>query len=477
MDPLTRLQLAAAVTSRWPTLHVHTTAETSLLTARAALEAALGPLPQADEIEPWDDDDWELRVALPGAEVETALTALLAAVPHRAILRPGPTPGIVHDRDIGRPTAESWEHEGVVCELWADFEQGGSGLPDLRRAEPDAELIELEREIVLALQAHGQTACMRTDRGDDTATPVVHRPSGRLGLRLHFPPGQELPPDAALPALAAVVRARAEHPRVRLAPDLRYDLDAGSGYTLWLLAPPVSGLPGDTLSPPARGELSRMISGLDDAAPRLELQVVAAGDAEQAVAAVTELLPGSDVLFGDLPRWIDSPPRFAATWRLATDALPARALDDWLQRLLTHPAVAAARIVPAAPHGLEESWRSLEPAWRTVGDTAFLRLRDPLLDRDHHPDLTPAPRPDWAVALDELPGVSSTTASRAPDGTAVVHLNLTREASQDPLLSTVLAAVASRRPPQARSVVWWAFRGDQATLYLSERRPSRAETP
>ncbi len=473
MSHYSSLELAAAVTSGWPVLHVFCDDEIAMLTARARIEAALGVLPQTDEIEPWDDNepDWELRIPLPRADIETVVTGALAAEPHRIRVIAGPLPGLQYDLDRGRPVAEELVSGIVQARLWSDPEDGGSGLPDLRPCPADADIEALDRDIALALQAGGVTAAFRSDRGDDTVVPVVHRPSGRLGIRIQFL-GTDVDRQAVVDALAALVAERAAHPTIRLATDMCWDVDNGTAFTVWLVAPPASRLPADVMQACKPGELTALLAGLDASTPQLEVHVLATSPdlSDAAIAAISDFPLPNDVMVGDAPRWLGEPATFCPTWRFDQDALPARAIEDWVVRVSQHPSIAQVRVVPSAPLGLEERWNANQVSWRMAADMAFVRIRDPLLDRDRHPERTPADMPDWARVFEGMPGIASLRGFRGADDGPMVGVNLVTDAIHSNVLDGILQSIAARRPAQVRSVAWWAYQADRATLYLSARQ-------
>jgi hypothetical protein len=473
MPLFSSLELAAAVTSGWPVLHVYCDDENAMLAARSRIESSLGALPQTDEIEPWDDQepDWELRIALPRADIQSVLAGARAAEPHRVRVKAGPPPGIQYDLDRGRPVAEDLLSGIVHARLWSDPEDGGSGLPDLRTCPADADIEALDRDIALALQAGGVTAAFRSDRGDDTVVAVVHRPSGRLGIRIQFI-GTDVDRKAVVDALATLVAERSEHPTIRLATDMCWDVDNGTAFTVWLVAPTASRLPADAMHPRKPGELTALLASLDASTPQLEVHVMPATPdlSDAAIQAISDFPLPNDVMVGDAPRWLGDPAIFCPTWRLDQDALPPRAIEDWVQRVTQDPAIAQVRVVPSAPLGLEERWNANHVSWRMAADMAFVRIRDPLLDRDRHPERTPADTPDWARVFEGMPGIASLRGFRGADDGEMVGVNLVKDAIHSNVLDGILNSIATRRPAQVRSVAWWAYQGDRATLYLSARQ-------
>ena len=101
---------------------------------------------------------------------------------------------------------------------------------------------------------------------------------------------------------------------------------------------------------------------------------------------------------------------------------------------------------------------------------AFVRIRDPLLDRDRHPERTPADMPDWARVFEGMPGIASLRGFRGADDGPMVGVNLVTDAIHSNVLDGILQSIAARRPAQVRSVAWWAYQADRATLYLSARQ-------
>ena len=398
-DPLYALHAEAALASGWPRLRVLCGSADALATVRQRLEQHLGPLSQADEIEPFDADDpadpWELRVDLPGLSAADwpALAALVAEHEHE--LTPGCPAEVVAADDLGVRLTEWLDGGGIAARLPVAVERGAQRL-DLRRRPDvvDDDVRALERELSEALQRHDPHLRLVGDRGADTVTPVVHRTSGRPGLELALDPAAFAAVDgdevlrrrrAALAALAEVVRARAEHPRLRLAPDPSFELPFGGLSLLaWVVAPHGEPLPGErplgrgiTPHPRALGQLLRDAEGrVHD----LEVQVVA--DTEVALAAVADF-PSTTGWRGHTPRWVSvlgddgaTTWRFVPTWRVPLSVDIASLLD----RL-----PGDVRVVPGALVGLEEEdpWLIRTVVWGP--ERLALRVRDAITDRDLEP--------------------------------------------------------------------------------------------
>ncbi len=409
--PLADLQAQAALASGWPTLHVFRPSEARLLRARHVVEDLLGPLPQADVIEPWDvsdpDEPWELRIDLPGLHpavwdaVRATLGELDGASP---VLVPGLRDGARDARDQG------WLQDEIVAAggLEARMPLGADGervMPDLQVGQADDAVCALEHEVAAALQARGVTAPFASDRGPDTLTPVVHRDTGRFGVQARFSPDalEALDGDAlralregVVAAFADCVRARADQP-VRLAPDLTWETRWGLAVTAWLIGPAAPGLPGDApigvgVSPFA-GVVDRWTTLLPGWVEDVEVQVLpeTAGLHDAVVDAVMGAAAERDLpLLGGRPRWLlrlgvdGTEPVFAPTWRVAA----GRPVGDVVDALAGLPGVDAVRLVPGEPAGLGEAWQQSRPAWQIGGARWFQRIRDGLSDRDRLPHVS-----------------------------------------------------------------------------------------
>jgi len=372
--PLFDLQAQAAIASGWPTLHVFGASESDVLEAREIAIRILGPLPQSDTIEPWDpadpEDQWEVRIDLPDLEAADWGQLRDALQAHGLIaLVPGVSPGVRACEDRGFRYSEGLTAHGVTADMW--LEPDGVWSPDLARASgADDDLNDLERELAAAVRRVSPELVFRSDRGPDTISAVVHRSTGRFGIRIHF---SEDEPDLRQPILEAVVgviAARSEH-RVRLAPDIVWDTPLlGFEIGLWFLAPSVSTLPGDAPAVSSSWE--------GDLTDGVEVQVIPRDLSEhaeiaQAVASLaeTEGLP----LTGALPRWVRRPHgwQFCPVW-----TAPSGADLSALRGIY-----ADVRIVPGQPTGLGEAWLTSDVSWMPADFRCFVRIRDGLSDRDH----------------------------------------------------------------------------------------------
>lgn len=385
-EPLHDLLAQAALGTGWPTLHAMAPDEGVLHRLRAALEGVLGPLPQAEVLVPWAEEPWELRVDLPGLTAERweRVRGLSADV----VLRPGLRPGPRVAEDEGVRLRDALEVDGIEAVLYADEE--GALAPDLawpRRA--DAEVEALEAELAEAVRSVDPALAFRSDRGPDTVAPVVHRSTGRFGVQVSFDAGSAEHRDALLAAVGKVVRARARHPRLRLAPDLLWDvrLDALQ-LTTWIVGPAADALPGDDLVGP--GLTPEDPTGLlvdPSQCEELEIQVLPAGP-EVHDAVVHRVLQafGGEAWPGGPPRWLrtSSGWHFVPTWRALREDVGPQLLDR-LRALAGVGGVDGVRLVPGEPAGLGEAWRWADPAWTWAGRRCFLRVRDGLSDRDRLP--------------------------------------------------------------------------------------------
>ena len=180
--PLAGLQAEAAVASGWPTLHLFTEDEAGMVAALDRVRGALGPLPQADLIEPWEPvgEPWELRIDLPGFSPEH-WAEISAALPE-AVLVPGLRPGVRAAEDRGERLVDEIEGGGLVAELFYDAVRGGVLTPDLARPSGAEDLRPLEEELAEVLRSVQPDLRFVSDRGADTVQPVVHRSTGRFGV-------------------------------------------------------------------------------------------------------------------------------------------------------------------------------------------------------------------------------------------------------------------------------------------------------
>ena len=331
-DPLYALHADAALASGWPRLRVLASSEAELQRAETHLVAVVGPLPQADHIEPFDAHDpaepWELRVDLPGLAPARWPTVSAAMGPWEHELTPGAPPEVTTADDTGLRLVEWVDGGGLAARMPVAVDHGAVRL-DIRR-RPDAvgadDLARIEAQLAEALHRHSPRLRLISDRGHDTVTPVVHRTSGRPGLELCFDPEGFAGTDgdtvltlrrAAVAALADVVRARADATTLRLAPDPHFELPLGSLSLLaWVVAPHGDPLPGDAPLLDARVPAPRALQALLQAGGQMahdvEVQVLADAD------AALELIAASGAPWrGHVPRWVPTADgwRFATTWR------------------------------------------------------------------------------------------------------------------------------------------------------------------
>ncbi len=375
---LSVLTTRAALASGWPRLWVMAPDEAEMLEARRIVEAILGPVPQADELEPWESGEaWLLRVDLPGVD-EDDLARVVAQLGAAARLEPADPPGITEALDRGVLLADEIGDD-VVARMLVDPAEGPVRIDLLRAATPDPELLELEAELVAALVEQDPALAPRSDRGPDTLAPVVARSTGRIGVELDVEDRR----DEALRAVAHVVRARARRGGLQLQPVGAWDTRLGRlQLVLWLVAPPAAALPGDgrvRSGPPPLSWLDTLRRDAPGMVEDLEVQVVpaSAGD-HDAVAREVGAVASRAGWLGGRPRWLTTAlgPAFAPVWRARPDQLVH------VSSAAAVPRVYGVRVVPGEPLGLAEGWPVIDPAWRLVGDRCFARLRDARLGRD-----------------------------------------------------------------------------------------------
>lgn len=456
----------AAIASRWPTLHLLVADEATAERAEAVLERALGALPHGEILEPGDDGPWELRVDLPDLSLD-ALDAIEAALDAAGLPAPLIVPGEPPARraalDTGALFADTVVVDGVEWRQWLLADGTPAPLDVVRRSGVDAEVVALERELAEAIRTVDPRLVFETDRGPDTVDPIVHRPSGRFGVlatlgRDTLEPFDDLDAlrQGLCAALAGVIRARVDHPRLRLAPDPFRDERWGWGFGLWISAWSVAPSPGDAPIGPGRWPRGEIVdpafAGLFDA---IELQAVpATADDHLAVAlsgadaaADTGATPAS-------PRWVRAPGWvFAPTWRC-----PPERIGEVLPRFAAVDAYAV-RAVPADPIGLEDLGDLVDSAWH-VGELRWIgRLRDGRTDRDLAPRWHGRTATDRDLRLiDELrrlaavfPGAAEGIAGTRPvgddAGRRAVEVNLTPATAAEPVWRAVLDVIGLCETP------------------------------
>jgi len=375
----------------WPRIELEAPSQADLQTLLQRLQAVLGPLPQAEALEPWElDEPYVLRVDLPGLSAERARDLRDAGYE----LQVGLPPGASTARDQDAVVADVIEGGGLSAVLWSDAVEGGLCVPDLHTQDPDPAGAAMASELVAALR---QVSAELVPDVSSAVDFVGHRPTGRRGLRLQVPsaPLQGLEGQALLElrrdVVAAVAGVVARRPR-DLAPDLLWDPRLGLSVLAWRRDARGPVLPGDSVVEAGLQPAPDALRALDLAGRThaLEIQVVPVSAAHHhaAIDAVLPLLQGLPVQ-GAEPRWVYARgpgPAFCPTWR-APAAVLAQAeqrepLLEVLVELAALPDVYGVRVVPVAPVGLEEAEPFLDPAWRWVGARWVARWRDGVRDRD-----------------------------------------------------------------------------------------------
>lgn len=453
MDPLRLLRDLAALATGWPTLIAEAPDEAAALAALAVLERLLGPLPQAELVEPWADEAWTLRVPLPTLQPED-LAPLAEAMPCPWELAPTEPPGVRHALDEGLLVEEVRTVDGLRLATRFDPLDGRAPPLDLLTGPLDPALAALEADLAAAVRDAGRV--LEGDRGVDTVTPVLHRESGRLGLALDLHPHPDPLPDALLAGLAAVARDHAGAP-LRLAPDLLHQPRAGTRLIAWLVAPPGPRWPQDA-SPPGDPSLATL-TGLLEA-----VEVVRVGPVEPA-------LPVAEAhgLFGGPPRWrtVAGVPRFAASWRVDLPADPV-AVAAAVEALAALPSTQAVAVLPGEPVGLGDAWPVLTAHHHRVAGRWFQRLRDGLVDRDRLPVV--GERPEDGLSR-RLSRATSATIRPVHDSVGRLgwELTLPARAVRDPGLDETLEPIVRALPPEVAPLSWFALRDDRLVVQLWER--------
>lgn len=411
-DPVASLSAAAALASGWPRIRVLGTDPSVLEAAFGILQAHLGPLPQADHIEPFDattGEPWELRVDVPGLDPVRWLTVREALAGFAPELAPGEPLETTAADDLGARTSDWIDAGPLAARLLLDADGQLQRLDLQRTGGHDEAVRAVERDLALALQAADPRLALQGTRGPDTLDTVMHRASGRLGLELAFDARawQGLDGDevlalrrAAVQAVGEVLVARHDHPVLRLAPDLHGWLRMDALHlVVWIVAAPVPLLAGDApldaAPPPDRPTLEALAADLAGWVHDLELQVVT--DTPEVLCEALEHT-GVEGVVGGPPRWVQHAGRwrFVPTWRVAPEALaqvPVALLD------------APHRWAPGCPVGREadDAWLQRSLVWGRRG--MAVRFRDTVRDRDLAPAVTPRlPVPADAALLPALVG-------------------------------------------------------------------------
>lgn len=392
---LDELRAQSALRSGLPTLVASAATEAGARSARDVVEGVVGAVPQAWLEEPFDDEPaWLLRCVLPGLGGATwaHLHQRLRVEGVPCHLEHTDPPGLVEALERGWLEAEVLHAGGLRARRLSAGD--GDRRPDLvRPLVREPWLLALGSSVARAVRSVRRELVPTSELGPDTLGAIVHRPSGRAGVELYLPaePADPLPDRLAL--LAALEPVVAE---LGLCPDLEWDAPFGGlTFRIWLAVPPGPPLPADG---PADLALGWAPGDLVDHADHVELQVVPvhASDHDRLVAAAAPSAERAG-LGGGAPRWVRTArgPRFAPGWR--GDHVPSEALLDELRAL---PGASALRLVPGAPHGLQDAWPAIDPAWRAVGGVCFCRWPDAVLDRDRLERVVdrPADARDHAVA-------------------------------------------------------------------------------
>lgn len=335
--------LAAVLVDPDPTLWVEGADEAEVLERLAAV----GPLPQADIFEPWDEGEpWSARARVPGCDPARCLA--VGELVH------GDPPGRQEWLDVGRLGEETVELGPAVARCLFDH-HGEVVIPELR-----------EREQAVAPQI--TEAFARAVAGaPHWVEAVAHLDSGRPGVRFTVQVPDLEPLAERRAVLEAVVTSGT------FAPSLLWWMELGRlVFVAWEIAPSRGGTPPDS-GFDAHPDLS-------DWHGRIELQVRFDPARHDDDALRLAQVLGPHGLVGSRARWIG--PDFVACWELDPEAT----LDPGLVRSAVRGLRGAShRFVPGCPTGLEARWTGVDPRWWP----RIVRYRCGLLDRDLLPACTP----------------------------------------------------------------------------------------
>ncbi|MFK7927755.1 MAG: hypothetical protein AB8H79_06185 [Myxococcota bacterium] len=379
----------------WPTL-LHTLPNAQDGEAFVhAVEALIGPCPQAELLEGWSPQDpVDVRIEVPNLTLIQA-GELLGAFPTLKVV-PGLLSGVQEARDQERVLPDRLQAGPITAVLWSDSVDGGLVLPDVTSESADAESAAVASELVQALRDVSVELVPKPGTAVDF---VRDRTTGRRGWRLTVPASLLDPLDGEslhalrLDVLAALgqVMARRQTSDVRIAPDVQWDPRVGFSVLLWRSGPVGPALAGDGTVYPGLTPSMEALTALDlgDRIPTLELQVVprAPLSHDDLVARVVARIEGT-TLSGGRSRWVASQTGFGvpATWVFCpTWTLSAANLQEEMpiiSSLAADDSVLSVRVVPGAPAGLEAKAPFLDPAVHWVGQRFVVRWRDGVSRRD-----------------------------------------------------------------------------------------------
>lgn len=347
--PLFDLQSLAAIAHGAATLHVHhddPDAVEHLLTQH------VGAVPQAEALEHANGTVLAIRCELMGRPL-TAWQPLMSALGASGWdwgLMPGVHRCWQHAIDEGRLRGDALgSSHGLHAVRWTDVERDQPAGFDVV-SKP---LTDLEPEHPTAI------AALELQRVSDASLVevILHRTDGRMGFRLFFEqPLHSGHGNAVLERIGACIEARASHPEVRLATDMRWD-DLPVPYLLvWMVGPPGPTWPGSLLR--------------SDAAP-----VTSACMRHVGWATSHDHHPPKALALES--QWLNTPtPQFCATWHL--EGSPPD--HGWP--------------FPSLPDLFEEVAHRVEIIPMMGRRRTFVRVRDVLAEMDlvlPHTHLTEAP--------------------------------------------------------------------------------------
>lgn len=389
--PLAGLQSRSALFGRWPTLCIDVPSIDVATSVEGRAAEILGPLPQAEFLEN-DDGSGTLRIPLPDLDpvVWHTLDAALRQDGHPVSLVPLVAPGALLARDLGDIDTQQVTSNGITATIYQRPDAPGIAPLDLAPVPLPSATRPLARDLVDALVAADPGFALAAD---DDAQGVVHRNTGRLGLRvgIPLPAFDDLAPepealtdlyDRAIAAVADVVQ-RHQDGEPALAPDLVIDPRWGLSILVWLVRPHAARLPGDepvtagvTVCPHVTD--SPLVSGI-------EIQVLPDGPHEPVIDAVIALGRAGLPIRGAEPRWLEHDGRrhLAPTWRCDPEDLGA------VTTAMADVDAAAIRIVPGPLGPLAETWYRIDPAWIVTPQLVVVRARDGATDRDWMPPVRP----------------------------------------------------------------------------------------
>ena len=437
--PLHALQTQAALGSHRPVLHLWAP-------TLDALEALWGPVddvlegpPQAEVIEPWGDEAWAIRCALPG--LRDRWPALRAALSGEWALVVGWSDGRQVAWDRGWLSADTLRVGDLVAEQ-ACLADGTPVQPDLARPEVTDPALEA---VAAAVRAHLPAGLvLHADSGPDRVAAIVHRTTGRAGAEIAVRGDPVDLREPVLAAVAAAVHDLADGP-TPLAPDLHWvdgpDMLLARVYFASVAGPALPEGRAAGWCPPEGWVVEHQAQGDEEAL--------------QDWAEAAELAGGPS-------RW------WGGEWTPSWSGKPAPGPGG------PH------RVVAMVPEGLADRAPVLDPTWHAGPHRCLARWRDAVVDRDRLEVVEARQRSPRDAAIDvhvvaSLAARGATglqfagempSAALIAGGRHGLEYRFDRTSFTDERLHAVLDALCALQDDELSPVGTWAHRAGRTLVRL-----------